>query len=808
MPEKPSRSKAEETLAAKLPTTIHQTLTRTGTSIRAKQTANLGHWFMGLWAIAGAIATANQTNLSQMLERQAQVLCFELRGPVTPPTNIIILGIDEDSTVQGTQVYPTDPKKYADLASLQTSPPKRSAYATAIDRVMQAGARTVAVDVVMDAIGSDSAADRQLQMVLAKYPKRITLAARFDNTLIEAGQRTQPIMPNPIFEVGSPLIGHINYAIAPNGRLHTLGKEYAALIAESYPPEVAKNFLHTNAQLPSFAEAVLQSAQVPYVNPKGQDIFYYGPKETFPHLSLWQVLDRGSWANHLRNGTFKDKIVLIGPTDVTYRDFHAAPFSGTFRYLDQMTGIEINANAIATLQANRSIAQAIPQPLGQAAYVLVIGLVGGYLQTQHKRLTGRVLLASGMLLVIGAISYSVFTYRYLTLPMAVPLSAIALSSLTYFLTQTASAYLRRLQLRETLAQYANSPIIREILSQQDDLRDILTRREQAVFGKKLAARYRITKVLGSGGFSETYIAEDTHRPGNPACVVKQLRVISDNPKLLQLARMLFQREAATLEKLGKHDRIPQLLAYFEEESEFYLVQEFIPGHPLSTELRMGIPLPEIKVITILHELLEILDFVHSQNVIHRDIKPSNIIRRKSDQKLVLIDFGAVKAMQTLAEETQLTSATIGIGTKGFMPSEQYAGNPRFSSDLYALGITGIQAVTGLPPNHLKIEPRTGELIWRDRALVSRALADVISKMVRYDFSQRYQSASEVLQALEAVYAVSTTTTAPAEIMPLEELPQTTESEVFLQASTQPWPQSFFQPDPDELPQQNSSDQND
>jgi serine/threonine protein kinase len=188
-------------------------------------------------------------------------------------------------------------------------------------------------------------------------------------------------------------------------------------------------------------------------------------------------------------------------------------------------------------------------------------------------------------------------------------------------------------------------------------------------------------------------------------------------------------------------------------------------------------------------------------VIHRDIKPSNIIRRKSDEKLVLIDFGAVKAMQSLAEEAQLTSATIGIGTKGFMPSEQYAGNPRFSSDLYAVGITGIQAITGLPPNHLKIEPRTGEIIWRDRALVSQALADVLSKMVRYDFNQRYQSTAEVLQALEAVSTVSTATVTVAETMPTEELPHQTESEALLDASTQLWPQSFFQPENLESQQQ-------
>jgi serine/threonine protein kinase len=143
-----------------------------------------------------------------------------------------------------------------------------------------------------------------------------------------------------------------------------------------------------------------------------------------------------------------------------------------------------------------------------------------------------------------------------------------------------------------------------------------------------------------------------------------------------------------------------------------------------------------------------LSFVHSQGVIHRDIKPSNIIRRLSDGKLVLIDFGAVKRIPHLEEDDTPDSVTIGIGTQGYMPSEQYAGTPRCNSDLYALGITAIQALTGIPPSQFKKDHTTEEILWQHRTEVSHELATILSKLVRYHFSQRYQSATEVLEALQ------------------------------------------------------------
>ncbi|MBC1241404.1 serine/threonine protein kinase [Nostoc sp. 2RC] len=269
-----------------------------------------------------------------------------------------------------------------------------------------------------------------------------------------------------------------------------------------------------------------------------------------------------------------------------------------------------------------------------------------------------------------------------------------------------------------------------------------------MIGKLLDHRYQIIRVLATGGFGQTYIAEDTRRPGNPVCVVKHLKPGTD-PRVFATAKRLFNSEAETLEKLGNHDQIPRLLAYFDENQEFYLVQEYVEGHTLAEELLPGKRWSESQVIQLLQEVLAILEFVHQQGVIHRDIKPDNIIRRTSDNKFVLVDFGAVKQLRTqMVTVGGQGSATVVIGTPGYMPTEQGQGKPRPNSDIYSLGIIAIQALTGLPATELQEDPETGEIIWRHSVTVNPRLAAVLAKMVRYHFKDRYQTATEALQACQ------------------------------------------------------------
>ncbi len=267
----------------------------------------------------------------------------------------------------------------------------------------------------------------------------------------------------------------------------------------------------------------------------------------------------------------------------------------------------------------------------------------------------------------------------------------------------------------------------------------------------LGGRYRVVQVLGEGGLAKTYIVEDHHRRGHPQCVVKILKPESNAPNCMLTAKHFFQQEAEILEKLGQHDQIPRSLAYFEENQEFYLVQELIEGHSLSKELPLFHCWSESQVIQMLQDVLPILEFVHSYGVIHRDIKPNNLIRRTQDGRLVLIDFGAVKQVRGpwITTQESHNSKTISIGTPGYMPTEQLRGKPRLNSDIYALGMLGIQALTGVDPLYLQ-EDEEGEVIWQDRAEVSEELTAILTKMVRSHFPDRYQSATQVLQALQSL----------------------------------------------------------
>lgn len=239
-------------------------------------------------------------------------------------------------------------------------------------------------------------------------------------------------------------------------------------------------------------------------------------------------------------------------------------------------------------------------------------------------------------------------------------------------------------------------------------------------GTTLRGHYRIVQYLGGGGFADTYKAQDLDLPGQPFCAVKHLKPKHPDPNTLPIARRLFETEAEVLYRL-KHEQIPELLAHFEENGEFYLVQDYIDGEDLSkAEIVPGKRMKESEAIALLQEILEILVCVHQQNVIHRDLKPSNLIRRRQDGKLFLIDFGAVKELTTLATNTQgQTTLTLAIGTPGYMPSEQSNGQPKLSSDIYAVGTIGIQALTGIQPIQLPKNPDTGEFIWRNYAQVSQ-----------------------------------------------------------------------------------------
>jgi serine/threonine protein kinase, bacterial len=267
----------------------------------------------------------------------------------------------------------------------------------------------------------------------------------------------------------------------------------------------------------------------------------------------------------------------------------------------------------------------------------------------------------------------------------------------------------------------------------------------------LRDRYRVLKSLGQGGFGATFVARDEALPGEPSCVIKQLRPSGTAPHVLQMARELFEREAVTLGKIGNHPQVPRLLDYFEDREQFYLIQEYISGPTLQQEVKAQGAISEGGVRQFLSEMLPLLGYIHDQKVIHRDIKPANIIRRSQDTRLVLIDFGAVKnqVSQTAALQSGQTALTAyAIGTPGFAPPEQMAMRPVYSSDIYALGVTCIYLLTGKSPKDLDYNPTTGEMMWEQLVSIHPHLGNVLRKMLDVSVRNRYQSAEDVLRALE------------------------------------------------------------
>lgn len=264
-------------------------------------------------------------------------------------------------------------------------------------------------------------------------------------------------------------------------------------------------------------------------------------------------------------------------------------------------------------------------------------------------------------------------------------------------------------------------------------------------------RYRPISLLGQGGFGRTYMAEDTDRL-NTRCVIKQFIHQPKNSKSFDKALQLFNQEAMRLNELGEHNQIPTLLAYFEHEGYLYLVQQSVEGHTLIEEVQEMGAFDEDKIRQLLRDLLPVLQFIHDRNVIHRDINPTNILRRRRDGKLVLIDFGIAKQLESsLSQDIGGTR----IGTEGYSPIEQLRSGEAYpSSDLYSLGATCLCIMTACKPEKL-YSALEGRWLWQEKLhkhgrSISEQLGDILDRMVKDLISERYSSALDVLEALSAL----------------------------------------------------------
>lgn len=260
----------------------------------------------------------------------------------------------------------------------------------------------------------------------------------------------------------------------------------------------------------------------------------------------------------------------------------------------------------------------------------------------------------------------------------------------------------------------------------------------------LNERYRPVQLIGQGEFQRTFFALDEHKPSIPPCVIKQF--CPQEPNRSSKAAELFHREAVLIERLGRHPQIPELYAYLQQNNYQYIVQEFINGKNLTSEIEKKGVFSETQIRQLLRDLLAVLKFIHRGGVIHRDIKPDNIIRRRSDDKLVLVDFGAAK---NLTEASVLKKGTT-IGSAEFVAPEQLRGKAVFASDIYSLGVTCLYLLTQVSPFDL-FDVHENAWEWRSQLgenAIGDELGKILDKMVQPSLKERYQSADEVLRDLK------------------------------------------------------------
>jgi adenylate cyclase len=404
------------------------------------------------WVTAAAIGAVVNPAWLERLELGTQAQFFRWRGPVPPPSEIVILAIDDESLRQGErfpEVKALDPIR-------QRFPWQRTAYAVAIEHLMTAGARVVALDVLLTEVSPSPADDRRLQSTLQRYADRVVLAAEVAPIQAQAATGLQLVRPAPSLQTTPQLIGVINFQPEVNGQWHRLTR--------SYLDRVATQLGQDPATLPGFDQAVLAAAG--HKGPAhGDYLFFYRARadaSPFSIVSFWQVLHPASWQALQQEQVFKDKVVLIGATAASLQDIQPTP-------VGNLPGVEIHAHAIATRLENRALRDGLPPGAGRGLVLLLgLGAISSSLIRLVPRPVPRLLGATAAAGLWGVLGYFSFVSGTV-LPVALPSLAIVLIGLSLLATGAVSDQMEKLRLRRTLERYIPAPIVQEILNQPETL---------------------------------------------------------------------------------------------------------------------------------------------------------------------------------------------------------------------------------------------------------------------------------------------------------------------------------------------------
>jgi serine/threonine protein kinase len=260
-------------------------------------------------------------------------------------------------------------------------------------------------------------------------------------------------------------------------------------------------------------------------------------------------------------------------------------------------------------------------------------------------------------------------------------------------------------------------------------------------------RYQPIRVLTRSSCTQTVLVMDTVAAGQPYCVLKQMQLAHQPPANQAIARSTFAQEIKVLQTLQEDPRFPTLLNCDETAEVLTLVHSWLPGLTLQEEFSRGRLWLQEEVVEFLVQSLPVLDALHQSGFLHGDLKPAHWIRKLPDQQLSLIDFGAARSLTPSDSSEHSIHNEFSLGTLGYMAPEQAQGRPRISSDLYGLGMVALQGITGLLPAQLQ-QNYQGEWQWHSSSELQPALIDIVTRLVRYRWQDRYSSVSEVRADLQ------------------------------------------------------------
>lgn len=264
-------------------------------------------------------------------------------------------------------------------------------------------------------------------------------------------------------------------------------------------------------------------------------------------------------------------------------------------------------------------------------------------------------------------------------------------------------------------------------------------------------RYHIIRALVNGS-SASFLAEDLEQVGGGYYTIKRLKLPPVDPQTEQLIQHSFYQRIAALKELSDTGEVAGLRDYFTEGGYLYLVRDWVEGTPLSDRALGDNRWDEAEVSVLLYQLLELLSEIHDRQTFHGSIKPSNIILSHPQGIPKLVDFNLLPMLVEVPVAAPVGAPEIAaIAPIGFNPPERLTGHIFCSSDLYSLGLAAIYWLTGKSPQELQPNPQTGMMLWRHFApQVTPELAHIIDTAIQPQPTDRYLTATEMLEALQAI----------------------------------------------------------